>query len=97
MADDYESRDGIITSPGKFEGEPVWVPQMWDECLEGGSDEDKQVGEVLYSLMTPNPDEKDAWPELDTYGVVLWESPSGFVHHHLIRDSEEWEDYDDED
>ena len=36
----YEVRDGIICSPGKFEGEAVYAPYFWEAYLNGGEDID---------------------------------------------------------
>lgn len=38
----YVTRNGIIKSPGKFEGEPVWAPYLYDLWMEGCPD--KQGG-----------------------------------------------------
>jgi len=35
--DDYTVRDGVITTPGKFEGEELWVPYFYAAGLDGGS------------------------------------------------------------
>ena len=31
---------GIIRNPGKFEGEPAYVPEFWEAGLDGGADRD---------------------------------------------------------
>jgi len=40
------NKEGVIVSPGKFEGEPRYVPYFWDEWLSGGSDDDEE--NVIY-------------------------------------------------
>ena len=37
---DYKNDGQRITSPGKFEGEPVFAPYYWDLALQGFSDSD---------------------------------------------------------
>ena len=32
--DAYRSRNGVITSPGKFEGEPLYAPYFWSRLEE---------------------------------------------------------------
>jgi len=68
---------GLITSPGKFEGEPLYVPAYWDMGLEGMADED-DGGSFVFEL---NDAEWDTWPELkgQTH-LVLWEDSQGFVY-----------------
>ncbi len=67
---------GVIRSPGKFEGEYLYVPYFWDLFLNGCADEDD--GDVLRFNVT----EKDRmeFPELtDVHTVTLTECEQGFV------------------
>jgi hypothetical protein len=76
---DYENDGFRITQPGKFEGEPVWVPSFWEAGLSGLSDDDD--GEY-YGFMLTDQDRKD-WPMLAGFTrVALREDSSGFVHSH---------------
>lgn len=63
--------------PGKFEGEPVWVEEFYDEWNEGlASDE---VENVAYFVLTDQ--DKEEFPELEKfYGVRLHEDDNGFVY-----------------
>jgi hypothetical protein len=73
---DYVIDHGRIASPGKFEGEPLFVPYFWDCYLNGGADGDD--GETLMFEVT-NEDRKE-FPELvNIYRVFLWEDSNGFV------------------
>ena len=68
---------GVIRSPGKFEGEYLYVPYFWDLFLNGCADEDD--GGVLRFNVT----EKDRreFPELVAVQVVtLTECEQGFVY-----------------
>ena len=71
---EYENDGRVITAPGKFEGEPVWAPAMWDACLAGDFTEDD--GETF--LMETTACERARWPGLPER-VSLWEDDAGFV------------------
>lgn len=74
---------GIIRSPGKFEGEPVYAPHFWSVFLEGGADEDD--GENLYfDVSTGEANEFSDWLA-DVQRVVLYEDEQGFVHVTEVR------------
>ena len=67
----YTVRNGVIRSPGKFEGEPAWAVHFYEEWNNGGADE--ELGRVGYFAVQ----RKDIaeFPELDgVYGVRLEES-----------------------
>lgn len=79
--------NGIIRSPGKFEGSPVYVPYFWTLGLDGGDDdrEGGLEGEPYVSIFHITDEERMLWPELT--GVTqlrLWEDEVGFVHHRII-------------
>ena len=69
----YQVQDARITSPGKFEGEPIWVPAFWPDADQADD------GTCYVILMA---EDHEAWPELmpETYAVVLWEDDQGFVY-----------------
>ncbi len=46
---EYKVVNGIIVSPGKFEGEPVFAPWFYEGFLEGTADEDDDG--TLYWLL----------------------------------------------
>ena len=73
---DYAVVDGIITSPGKFESEAIYVPYFWDAYLNGGADRDD--GTVLGFDVTP--EDKQQFPELKGRRTVkLYQRDDGFV------------------
>jgi len=73
---DYNVVQGIIRSPGKFEGEAIYVPYFWDAFLNGGADRDN--GSVLGFDLTP--EDKLEFPELiGRRTVKLMERSDGFV------------------
>lgn len=68
----------IITSPGKFEGEPEYVPVFWDLAMSGQYDEIGDYGEVIFRL---SDQDKEEWPELAGFGVLtMIEDGNGFVY-----------------
>lgn len=77
LLEQYELNEaGLIRSPGKFEGEPIYVPYFWDKGLEGCADYDS--GPVFgFEVDTSD---LELFPELEGITVIaLEESDSGFV------------------
>jgi len=81
IMNEYQTKDDRIISPGKFEGEPIFVPALWELMLEYGSpSENKAFGPI------PRHDPlRVEWPELDAWlgrrwTIRLWEDAQGFVH-----------------
>ena len=72
----YEIINGMILSPGKFEGEMLYVPYYWDLFLNGGADSDN--GKVL--TFNVSDEDKVQFPELKKRKKVrLMEREDGFV------------------
>ena len=73
---DYDTRDGRITSPGKFEGEMLYVPYFWDAFMNGLADRDD--GEILgFDVML---EDRQQFPELKGRRTVrLHQRDDGFV------------------
>lgn len=40
IEEQYQIEHGIICSPGKFEGEAIYVPHFWEAYLNGCADRD---------------------------------------------------------
>lgn len=68
---------GIIRTPGKFEGEMIYVPHFWEAYLNGGADRDD--GSVLGFDVTP--EDRAEYPEIPKRKrtVRLVERADGFV------------------
>ncbi len=87
----YEvSADGLIESPGKFEGGLLYVPYFWEQGLDGGSDEDRELfsdeDRELFS-----DEDRELFPELgDTYGLSLSEDSNGLVYVNEYADVAEY-------
>jgi len=41
----------IIRDPGKFEGEPSYVPDLWEKVLDGGNDETIMDSDTVVSVL----------------------------------------------
>jgi hypothetical protein len=73
---EYRVVDGIIQSPGKFEGEAVYVPYFWDAYLNGMADRDD--GKILGFDIDFT--DKAMFPELKNRRTVkLYQREDGFV------------------
>jgi hypothetical protein len=76
---EYHVENGIIKSPGKFEGEPIYAPHFYEIYLNGCADEDD--GNVL--TFEVNDEDRCAFPELiDVSKVIMSESEQGFIYTH---------------
>lgn len=76
IIDSYKVIDGIIRSPGKFEGERIYVPHFYDIGLNGFADAEDGA---TWRFRVDSED-RQAFPELGRKTwVSLHESDSGFV------------------
>ena len=77
---------GVITDPGKFEGESVWVPMAYDDYLDGCW-EDDGIGGAAYIEVTE--ENRLEWGLNDsTFAVSLFFSDYGFIHGEEYIESE---------
>lgn len=70
-----------MPGPGKFEGEPKWVEEMWDEA-GGMTDPENEftTGDGFFTAITLEPQDKEKFPALASeYGVIMHEDTQGFV------------------
>ena len=85
VLDAYDVNDsGIITSPGKFEGTPIYTPHFWELVLEGEGEEhyDHSAGTPVSIIHV---DEWDLieYPELATDHIKyiqMHEDDQGFIY-----------------
>lgn len=70
-----------ITTPGKFEGEHVYVPHYWEQSLDGGPDATTyDEDDTEYSVFYIDDDDRARFPQLTgVYALVLYEDDQGFV------------------
>ncbi len=65
-----------VSHPGKFEGEPRYVPYFWDIFLNGDADRDDGIVLTFYV----SKEDKEKFPELRRRKTVkLIETTVGFV------------------
>jgi hypothetical protein len=87
--------DGRITSPGKFEGEPLYVVHFWDFYLDG-CDDVHMIDGTYVSRFEVSDEERAEFPELaGAVWVDLWESEQGFVYSRTYDAGEALPDDDD--
>lgn len=83
---DYRVVSGRITSPGKFEGEPVFAPFFYEQALEGFGLVDSDVGLSHFRddsscRLSIFEADRASFPELGTARwVIVREDEDGFVH-----------------
>lgn len=88
-----------ITSLGKFEGQPWWLPAFWEMTQDDCSDNivyDEDGTEIHCVII--DPDMEVAADILESYAVALWETDQGFVEYDLFEDESaynEWLDQQD--
>jgi len=78
IINDYQvDSNGVIRRPGKFEGEPLYVPYFWERGTEGFADLDENG---VFGFEVLNADTV-IFPELEGINTLALEkSDSGFVH-----------------
>ena len=84
--DDYTVVDGLVKDPGKFEGQPHWVPKAYQASMDGDgeplvSDSDWGDGAEFLLISDETLDEWDVSEDerKDVYAVFLEWSSDGFV------------------
>jgi hypothetical protein len=82
LSSGYQIENGVIQSPGKFEGNMYYALYFYVEYLETGSgDYDWFEGETLITRFNLTKSEKKAFPELADYDIFeFYEDDSGFIH-----------------
>lgn len=85
---EYQVKDGRIVSPGKFEGEPEFVPGLWSLGLEGCADVDsgKEYFFDYFCKREADADHPGIWPFLGSKAgtVTLSEDDQGFVRAYAV-------------
>jgi len=90
-SDGYET----IRSPGKFEGEPIYAPALWEHVMDGTTD---NVGSTeTYSgvdIVLVEAEDRAEFPELEgVYAVAMEESDQGFVNTEEFASKEKLEKF----
>lgn len=75
----YSVDNGRITSPARFEGEPIYAPHFWDAIVNGCSDETIYDGDKPYDWFEVSAEDRAEFPELaDIAWIVCSEDDNGF-------------------
>lgn len=73
----YKVNNGVIQSPGKFEGESIYTPYFWELLLEGWG-ESNGHGEWVFDI---EKEDKEQFSELEKYTkAYLTLTDVGFVY-----------------
>lgn len=73
-------KDGLITSPGKFENEMLYAPFFYDAMLNGEGDTEYDGLDGPETSFKITAEDRKEFPELGrTKYVTIWESEQGFV------------------
>jgi hypothetical protein len=84
----YRVRNSIITSPGKFEGAPIWAPHFWALVGLGEGERipypvpegETESGEHFWQFVI-TPEDEIEFPELKgSIWVCLEEDSQGFIN-----------------
>lgn len=85
ILEDYVvNEQGIITSPGKFEGQMLYAPHFWEASLHSMSDWERSDESFHYYGFKVLLADRKKFPELepDVIQVEIWEDEQGFVALH---------------
>ena len=89
---DYSlDKNNCVADFGKFEGEPAYVPFLWDYYLNGFEDKSLYCGSDHYSIYFVDNDMRAKFPDLlglGDFAVVLWETNEGFVNSECFTKGE---------
>lgn len=98
-----EAKD-VVSTPGKFEGQPVYVPLLWELSLDGGSWGDEMESHesfgciVIFRDLDVEAVKKDdpSWKDYEIpKSVALWEHDDGFITELSVEEAdqigEEWQ------
>lgn len=81
-----------ITAPGKFEGCPAWVPEVWNDVLEGFADHEVQPddgdGPIALFHLDHDMAMKTGLNSGPHLWLGLWETTDGFVIWDILTDME---------
>ena len=77
-----------VNHPGKFEGEPIYVPYFWDLVLNGSQDGTIYDEDSPVDYVQVNVEDAEMFQELRGRSglyILLWESNQGFVYHRFVN------------
>lgn len=73
-------KHGIITSPGKFEGNMLYVPFFYDLWIEGWADDEGYDDNIPFAIFYITDEDIEHFPELrGIKRIEMWKDEYGFV------------------
>jgi len=86
---EYNVKDGLITSPGKYERQPIYTPHFDRIWLDGGEDDIILIDGRPAAVVVVTDKDREKFPELnDAYAILVSEDESGFVSSQVIDEDE---------
>ena len=87
----------VIRDPGKFEGEPSFVPELWDMVMDGGMDDEFYDGDKPVAVFMIDNELRTKFPAAFgpdgsysvAYAILLYEDSQGFVNSSSVDSAEE--------
>lgn len=81
----FSANGGVIVSPGKFEGQPSWLPPFWEAALDGFCDvEYEEPDGTMVAVFELDAQDKQRFPIMATSRELeVWEDGQGFVRYKL--------------
>lgn len=84
LINEFTVENGIIQSPGRFEGEPTYVPYFYYLYLDGDGSDDGN--EIMFRVLS---EDRAMFPELDgVKRIYLNVTDNGFVCHRIESQKE---------
>jgi hypothetical protein len=86
---EFRIDDGVIRTPGKFEGEPAYVPYFWDAVGNGFSETLHWSGDEVTDIVEIGEEDRAEWPEIPADAVAIHiQEMGGFVYGELLTERE---------
>lgn len=79
LKEDYTIQDGIITDPGKFEGEPVYALLYYDYYMDGDPGDIEYSDGTEHSVYVVSKEESILFDLVEGAKVLLGQTEQGFV------------------
>lgn len=81
----FNTNGGVIVSPGKFEGQPAWLPPFWEAVLDGFCDgEYEEPDGTMVAVFELDDQDKQRFPIMaKSHELEVWEDGQGFVRYKL--------------
>lgn len=81
--------NGLITT-GKFEGEPSWIPMLWDRALAGFSDVSVHDGSMAIDgfKLDSNMAILTGLEPKPGHFLCLWSDDQGFISHMIMSEEQ---------